>query len=312
MLYTSTTLPLCKTVLDDWQLIKVAGIDNTKYLQGQLSADINQLTDQHYLLSAHCDPKGKTLSNLLLFKRDADIYYLLRKSVAETQLNELKKFAIFSKVTIEVDTLHQIVGVAAQDMTTEHLSFLPQFNETENCQTSHNITFLRLDFPVQRYLIIGLPAEIEKLSFPPTIQTTDCQQWALLDMEANYPLIDLPVSAQYLPQAFNLQQFNAISFTKGCYCGQEMVARAQYRGINKRALFLLSGTTNANEPLPTIGATLEQKIGENWRETGCITARIKLDEKTLWIQAILANDIESDAILRIVGSQHQLTIVQSA
>jgi len=105
-----------------------------------------------------------------------------------------------------------------------------------------------------------------------------------------------PVSRQYLPQAFNLQNFAAISFNKGCYCGQEMVARAQYRGISKRALYLLVGQS---EKLPKVGDSLEQKIAENWRETGCVTATLRLDDNTIWVQAILNNELDADAVFKV-------------
>ncbi|WP_439955727.1 CAF17-like 4Fe-4S cluster assembly/insertion protein YgfZ, partial [Klebsiella pneumoniae] len=71
--------------------------------------------------------------------------------------------------------------------------------------------------------------------------------------------------AQFIPQATNIQALGGISFKKGCYTGQEMVARAKFRGANKRALWTLAGHASR---VPEAGEDLEMKMGENWRRTG--------------------------------------------
>lgn len=301
MLYTSQFLPLCQISLDDWQLVKISGIDSQTFLQGQLTADVTTLSDTRFLFSAHCDPKGKVLTNILLFKRGDDIYYIGRKSVIETQLKELKKYAVFSKVTIEIDSTLKMVAIAGQPTKDQDIDFTSFFNDSQNCITTHDLTYLKIDFPDLRYVVIGIQADIDTLNLPIDCLQQDSSQWVLLDMEAHYPIIDLPVSNQYLPQAFNLQNFDAISFNKGCYCGQEMVARAQYRGINKRSLYLLTGHSST---LPKIGDTLEQQMGESWRETGCVLATIVFDDNKIWIQAVLNNDIEARTLFRTKNAVH--------
>ncbi|WP_392553420.1 tRNA-modifying protein YgfZ [Orbus wheelerorum] len=294
MLHTSQSLPLSKILLNDWQLVKVSGLDNSKFLQGQLTADMTKLTNNQSLFAAQCDPKGKVWSNMLLFKRGDDIYYILRKSVVEAQLKELKKYAIFSKVTLNIETNLQMVAIAGSADQLAKISTL--FDDQQNCVEVNNISYLKIDFPSVRYIVIASENEITNLSLITECKILPSEQWALLDLEANYPIIDSPVSNEFLPQAFNLQNFAAISFDKGCYCGQEMVARAQYRGINKRALYLLVGQS---EQLPNAGDTLEQQIDSNWRETGCITAALRLDDNTIWIQAVLNNDLTCDAVFRV-------------
>lgn len=303
MLYTTQNLPLSLISLEDWQLVKVSGIDNNKFLQGQLTADITQLTETRWLLSAHCDPKGKTLSHLLLFKHDNEIYYITRRSVAETQMNALKKYAIFSKVTIEPDSSQTIIGIAGQHINSLKLAYLTQLDEQNNCITHNKITFLRINFPQPRYIVIGPSEKIITLTSELDLPLLPSQQWSTLNLQANFPIIDIAVSGQFLPQAFNLQHFEAISFKKGCYCGQEMVARAQYRGINKRALFLLQGI---GRELPKVGDSLEQKIGDNWRETGCILACYCLADNIIWVQAILNNDMTEDELQFRTKHNHQL------
>ena len=75
-------------------------------------------------------------------------------------------------------------------------------------------------------------------------ELNNSQQWLALNIEAGFPVIDAANSGQFIPQATNLQALGGISFKKGCYTGQEMVARAKFRGANKRALWLLAGSAS--------------------------------------------------------------------
>ncbi|MDF7669850.1 tRNA-modifying protein YgfZ [Orbaceae bacterium ESL0721] len=270
--------------LEDWQLIKVSGADNEKYLQGQITADVTKLTEQNALFAAHCDATGKMWSNLLLFRRGDDIFYIIRKSVATRQIAELKKYAIFSKVTIEPTDDLNLLGLQGipNDLAIK-------FSDN-NCITENGITSILLPSPYERIIQISPD--------PAPVNALPSKVWKLLDMQAGYPIIDEPNMQIALPQACNLQAYNAISFDKGCYCGQEMVARAQYRGINKRGLYLLIGQSNL---LPEIGDHIVYKMGENWREGGTILAAEKDDKGQTYIQLILNNDMDKDTQFRVKG-----------
>nr|WP_280643997.1 hypothetical protein [Candidatus Erwinia dacicola] len=91
-----------------------------------------------------------------------------------------------------------------------------------------------------------------------------------------------------------------ISFKKGCYTGQEMVARAKFRGANKRALFWLAGKAGV---VPAANDALEIQMGMNWRRTGTILAACQLDNGEVWVQAVLNNDLEADTVLRVQGDE---------
>ena len=111
--------------------------------------------------------------------------------------------------------------------------------------------------------------------------------WDLLEISQGFPLLSETSSSQYVPQMLNLQAINGISFTKGCYLGQETVARMQYLGKNKRALFSLN--TQLANPLSS-DDIIEKQLGENWRKAGDILAKYNADDGSSYIQAILSND----------------------
>jgi len=97
-----------------------------------------------------------------------------------------------------------------------------------------------------------------------------------------------------------LQAIHGISFTKGCYLGQETVARMQYLGKNKRALFSLKSKSANNDSISLkAGDIIEQQLGENWRKAGDVLASYISDDGTYYLQAVLASDIEGITNLRI-------------
>ena len=101
--FASTRLPLTLMTLDDWALATITGVDSEKYIQGQVTADVSQMTENQHLLAAHCDAKGKMWSNLRLFRQGDGFAWLERRSLRDAQLTELKKYAVFSKVAIAPD-----------------------------------------------------------------------------------------------------------------------------------------------------------------------------------------------------------------
>lgn len=298
----SHSLPLTLMTLNDWALSTVTGPDAEKYLQGQVTADVAQLTPSQHVLCAHCDGKGKMWSNLRLFHRNEGFAFVLRRSLRDSQLTELKKYSVFSKVTIASDDESILLGVAGQQARTALASvFEPLPDEQTPVVQSGNTSILWLSTPSERFLLVTDAATAEDLTekLSGQAQLNDSQQWLALDIEAGLPVIDSANSDQFLPQATNIQALDGgISFKKGCYTGQEMVARAKFRGANKRALWSLAGQASR---APEAGEDLEMQLGENWRRTGTVLAAVKLEDGQVLVQAVLNNDLAEDTVLRVRG-----------
>ncbi|AVF37181.1 tRNA-modifying protein YgfZ [Rahnella sikkimica] len=295
----SSHLPLTLISLEDWALVTMTGADTVKYLQGQVTADIDALPVDHHILCAHCDAKGKMWSNLRLFTRGDGMAYIERRNLRDTQLNEIKKYAVFSKITFTADDDVVLLGVAgfqASAALTGLFSTLPTAEQPVVQQDE--TTLLHFSLPAERFLIVTSPEKARQVveELGEQAQRNDSQQWLALDIEAGFPVIDTANTAQFIPQATNIQALDGISFTKGCYAGQEMVARAKYRGANKRALYWLSGKASK---VPAPADDLELQLGENWRRTGTVLAAVQLSDGTVWVQAVLNNDLDADANLRV-------------
>ncbi|WP_145510006.1 tRNA-modifying protein YgfZ [Yersinia rochesterensis] len=306
----SSELPLTLISLDDWALVTLTGADRVKYLQGQVTADIDALpTDQH-VPCAHCDAKGKMWSNLRLFYRGEGLAFIERRSVLDNQLRELKKYAVFSKVVIAAQPDAALLGVAGAQAKTALASIFAELPDAEHPVVQQgNSTLLHFSLPAERFLLVTDAEQaqqlVEKLS--DQAQLNDSKQWLALDIEAGFPIIDTDNSAQFIPQATNIQALNGISFSKGCYTGQEMVARAKYRGANKRALYWLAGSASR---VPTAGEDLEWQLGDNWRRTGSVLAAIALNDGTVWVQAVLNNDLAADSVLRVRDDVESVLSIQ--
>lgn len=304
----SARLPLTLMTLDDWALATITGADSEKYLQGQVTNDVGQLTEHQHLLVAHCDAKGKMWSNLRLFRRNDGFAWIERRSVREAQLTELKKYAVFSKVTIAADDEHVLLGVAgfqARAALANLFSTLPD-QQTQVVQDG-DTQILWFEQPAERFLLVTDVATAERITetLRGEAQLNNSQQWLALNIEAGLPVIDAANSAQFLPQATNIQALGGISFKKGCYTGQEMVARAKFRGANKRAMWYLAGKASR---VPEAGEDLEMKLGENWRRTGTVLAAAQLEDGRLLVQVVMNNDMEPDSVFRVRDDSFTLAI----
>lgn len=311
---TNTQLPapnhLAETYiieLSDYSAISLTGEEQSKYLQGQVTCDVNSSTSQSLLIGAHCDAKGKAFSVFRLINRDSAHLLLQPKGTINNSLKELQKFGVFAKVSIEEAqqlSFFALVGIQANSLLQKNFSQVPDSLTPVVQIGTTNLVYLAGEQP--RYLIIDeqekLHSIVEEFSLPSYPQAV----WNLLEITEGFPILSDRTSGLYVPQMMNLQAINGISFTKGCYLGQETVARMQYLGKNKRALFSLSATLTS--PL-TPDDIIEKKLGENWRKAGDMLAFYQADDGTCKIEAILANDGEEPQ-LRIASQTDSVVTIQ--
>ena len=248
-------------------LVRISGVDSEKFLQGQLTCDVVNLKANTQTLTAHCDAKGKVQTIFRLYRQDEQTFYaLIHNELLESSLKDLNKYAIFSKVTFE--TLNwQILG------------WQPE-NDIPRPDFPQNFCFNLAD---GREIIVCENAQTDH-------HFADAALWKIADMQAGIPLLSPETQNEFIPQAMNLQDIeNAICFTKGCYIGQEIIARAKYRGINKRAMYVF----HTDKTDCTNGSEIETLLGENWRKTGTILNHACY-QNTLWLEVILSNDLEDN------------------
>jgi len=223
-------------------LIAVEGEDAVSFLQGQITQDATLVTAGRSLLAGHCSPKGRLLASFRMFRRDDAILLQLPAELLGDLLKRLRMYLLRSQAQLRDASEEWIrIGLAgdcAPALLAARLSAVP--SAPSEVTRSETITCLRIPGSTPRFELIGPMDAIqplwEALDGPAT--PSDSAHWALLDIRAGLPTV-LPETVEaFVPQMTNLQLVDGVSFHKGCYTGQEVVARMQYLGKLKRRMYL--------------------------------------------------------------------------
>lgn len=213
-------------------VLQVSGVDSSKFLQGQISCDMAKLTHTQSLYGAVCSVKGRIIANFFIVQKDDRILLLMPKDLIEKALIHFKKYAVFFKTELSnVSDQYRITSIQSQTNAAapESLSEILPTQESDK-----GIRMTLSEYPAHIDWLI----ENADNTSPLTEQHRDYAD--LLNLLTARPLIHGVQSEETLPQWLNMQRTGGISFTKGCYTGQEIVARMQYRGKSKKQLALFT------------------------------------------------------------------------
>lgn len=310
----SSTDALPNVIVSDlthWGLITATGEQNLSYLQGQLTCDLVGLEENQSTWGGQCDAKGKLWSSFQIAKKGGTFYFITRKDALAISLPELKKYAVFSKVEFtDASAFCRFIGVAGEHAQSWlNKTFDIQLGDD---QVTHlpNGFILKLNEATPRYIVLLQNNETSAAQVAKHLDeaaTDDGSFWDALDILAGAPVISPAMSNAQIPQAFNLQAVGGVSFTKGCYTGQETVARAKYRGTNKRALGILKGQTASASHS---GDSIEMQLGENWRIAGKVNLSYRYNDGIEIISAVLSNTLEADAVFKLQDVESQLAQIE--
>lgn len=267
-------------------LVQIKGTDAEKFLQGQMTCDVSRLPIGSHTLTAHCDATGKVQSLFRLYRADtAEFYAFIPQPQLAHSLQHLKKYAIFSQVTF-TPIAEQILGEIV--------------DKTDNSRPDFRDNF-SLSLADGRK-IYALPLPLPNITFAPYTL------WQQAEIQAGIPQLSLEHLGKFIPQALNLQHIEqTLSFTKGCYIGQETIARAKYRGTNKRAMHVFYAQTQTTSHINENELAIQ--LGENWRKTGSVLCQVQTDGE-LWLEVVLNGEVEPESHYRLGDirlTHHSLT-----
>ena len=238
--------------LSHYGLIAVNGEEAESFLQNQFSNDVRLVNNTQSQLSAYCSPKGRMLAGFQIIKHENTYYLRLPASILEPTLKRLRMFVLRSKVTLE-DASSQLVriGVAGAGIATilqSELKTLPV--ETSEVVQTEQISIIRLSGPVPRFELHGEFEPMKKLfeHFSKKSSPVGMHAWSWLAVKAGIPEIYPQTIEAFVPQMVNYAALDGISFKKGCYPGQEVVARMHYLGKLKRRMYLLHADSDTVPP----------------------------------------------------------------
>lgn len=224
-------------------VLEVSGSDAAVFLQGQTTCDINQLEEHNPQLGAYCNAKGRTISSFIIIKKTNNIFYLILSAdlIAPVQ-KKLQMYILRAAVTL-IDQSESlcILGLYNYSLDTQD-NIYAYLNENKRCLFIADINNCQQFFT--------------NLIQENTVQLISSNAWYALDILTGIPWLNSNTTELFVPQMMNLDKLGAISFEKGCYTGQEVVARTHYLGKNKRVM--LTATCNASATFPETCSITEQ------------------------------------------------------
>lgn len=215
--------------LDTFGFLAVTGRDAQKFLQGYTTCDLEDLDGGHVQTGAVCNIKGRMLCNFLIC-READGFLLrIRRSLIEPTIAFLGKYIVFSKAALE----DRSEILTCYGLTETADNFPQALHEMSQQDSGH-------------LLMVSEAPRFELWSSENKKTGGDSLSWTQAELTEGIVWVDETSTEEYIPQMINLHGLGGISFSKGCYLGQEIVARMQYRGELKNRLHL--GTCDAAVP----------------------------------------------------------------
>ena len=227
-------------------LISFSGNDAQTFLHNQLSCDVAGLAPGQSTYGAYCTPKGRMLANFLLWRHKDGYHLQLPAALRESVQKQLARFILRAKLTAEDASGSWIrFGIAGEDagsFTQKTFGWIPQVSH----EVLHLPDLMLLKLPLDRFEIVAsrhkAPEIMEAVADAGGLTGPDYWDW--LDIRAGIPTITPATQEAFVPQMVNLDLIGGVSFEKGCYPGQEIVARMHYRGTLKQRMYLahIAGT----------------------------------------------------------------------
>lgn len=207
-------------VMDNLSVVRVTGGDAATFLHGQLTCDVRTLQQNAHTLGGWCNAQGRLLAVLNLFRQSDGFLLTVPRDLTETLIARLRMFVLRANVTVErADEIFAIVAVAGFDPgpATRGLCLAAMQMARE---------------PVSYFQLIARAENIAAIteSLASAARRADSTAWTCFDIAAALPCVHPKTSGEFVPQMLNLDLLGGVSFNKGCYPGQEIVARLHFRG----------------------------------------------------------------------------------
>lgn len=251
--------------LEDRGLLAVRGPDAARFLQGQLTCNLNYVSHDRSSLGARCNPKGRMQSSFRLVQQGDGYLLAMSADLIERQLTDLKKFAVFSKSTLSDESnLWTCYGLIRAEQTLQNEFGISLSDETGSMVQHNNMLALRVGPELCELWVNAEQASCTEKSLLQHLQPLTSNDWQLELIRCGTGHISDKNFENFIPQMINLPAQDGVSFKKGCYTGQEIVARMQYLGTQKRQMFRYMAE---GSELPATGTALvtaedDRKVGE--------------------------------------------------
>ncbi len=272
--------------LSQYALLGISGDDAVSFLQGQLTCDIRLLDESRSLLGAYLSPKGRMLTSFRILRRNDALLMRLPASTLGPTMRRLQMFVLRAKVQLEnlepaLVTLG-VFGAAAPAALSSAIGGVP--NDLNGVVRFGETTIVRVAGSVPRFEVFADPDTAIEIWRQLGATPVPADHWELLEIRSGLPTVSVENADAFVPQMANLEIVDGISFAKGCYTGQEVVARTQYLGRPKRRMYraAVSGLVR-----PVAGSAIYENDGMKTSEVGRVVNSAITPEGDFELLAVL-------------------------
>jgi folate-binding protein YgfZ len=272
------------SALNDEALLQVTGPDAATFLQGQTTCDLREVDAHRARPGAYCNPQGRVLADFLLAHTAPECYLLrLHASLAATTAERLARYVVFSKAEVSLASHWRVFACWGETVAAALLAITGDLpGECYACVTGEDFCLLQVDDDSRQfelYLDGDRRADLEQ-ALSGSLTRGDQSVWRALQIDRGIARVESATVETFLPQALNYDRVGFVSFNKGCYTGQEVVARLHYRGQSKRRLYPASAPAGSS-PVPAAGDPVyagggEQAVGTVVNAVGAEAADTRL------------------------------------
>lgn len=286
-------------------VLSIQGNDSKKFLQGQLTCNLNYLSVAKSGLGGCCTAKGRLISSFRLIEKTENHYFLaLDKCLYDKQLADFKKYSIFSKVSFSLaNDEWSRFGLYA---SAEELFFLNATIPEQVNEVTQTDQILLVKISQQQFELWVPSAHSEKITLLLSKNITEkpLNFWLLLQIRAGIGQVFLENTEHFVPQMINLQSLGGVSFKKGCYLGQEIVARMQYLGKLKQHLYRFAANIKT---CPIIGTEIFSTVHKT--SVGEVVLAATTPDDTIEILASVRDDAAINKLWLKDDEEHELKLL---
>ncbi len=275
---------LCQ--INNLKVIEVHGADAKKFLHGQLTNNVEALDKNTLQLNGYCDPKGRLIALFYLIRLADKYLVIIDQSIALNVVKRLQMFVLMAAVEFKPSEL-QCIGFAQQ--VSNNISGLITDAALSPCGISidnNGLILAKLNGKLARHLIIGDDNQLGEAWNTLSKDSLSCDDsvWHLLDIQQGQPTLTEKTQGAFVPQMLNLDLVGGLSFNKGCYPGQEVVARMHHLGKLKRRMYRLHISC---EKQPLAGDGIYSSATNSNESVGKIISAVKIKDNTFEALAVL-------------------------
>jgi len=288
--------------LDHQGLLAIRGEDAAKFLQGYVTCDVDKVTPGVWQMGAFCNLQGRMLSSFLIVNTGSEYLLKMDRELVATTHDFLRKYLIFFKAeTADVSSDYRLTGIAgpaAKRIIESLFSSCPSAEQPHCSHDGAELILLHQDSERFELWISGQQEAELKQALP--VVSDNADRWTWFDIQQGIGWVSPETSEKFVPQMMNFQLIDAIDFDKGCYLGQEIVARMEYRGQLKRQMY--RGLVSAEEK-PPAGAVVNNQAGSS---AGSIVSAVAMDEGYELLAVLQQGD---DSQLFFLDSGQQISLL---